>query len=151
MSLIIDSILFCGLQEIALRGSNEKKESLNPGGFRSLLNFASNLDKDISDHLENSTVFKGHSATIQNEILDCVLQIYKNKVIAQVSEAPFIAIIADETTDVSVQNQLSLVIRYIHDYKVVERFWGFFQPDRVNADGIANVILTELENFFKGD
>ena len=151
MSIIIDSILFCGLQEIALRGSNEKKESLNPGGFRSLLNFASNLDKDISDHLENSTVFKGHSATIQNEILECVLQIYKNKVIAQVSEAPFIAIITDETTDVSVQNQLSLVIRYIHDYKVVERFWGFFQPDRVNADGIANVILTELEKILKGD
>ena len=114
-----------------------------------MLNFASNLDKDISDHLENSTVFKGHSATIQNEILECFLQIYKNKVIAQVSEASFIAIIADETTGVSVQNQLSLVVRYIHDYKIVERYCGFFQPDRVNADGIA--ILTELEKILKGN
>ena len=34
----------------------------------------------------------------QNEIFECVLQIYKNIVIAQVSKAPFIAIIADETT-----------------------------------------------------
>ena len=64
---------------------------------------------------------------------------------------PFTVIIADETTDVSIQNQLSLVIRYIHNCKVVERFWGFFQPDRVNADGIANVILTELEKILKGD
>ena len=151
LSVIIDSVLFCGLQEISLRGSNEKKESLNPGCFRSLLSFAGTLNKDVSDHLENSTVFKGNSATIQNEILECVLQVYKNKVIAQVSEAPFIAVIADETTDVSVQNQLTLVIRYIHNCKVVERFWGFFKPDRVNADGIANVILEELEKILKGD
>ena len=129
LSIIIDSILFCGFQEISLRGSDEKRDSLNQGCFRSLLNFAGVLDKDVSDHLENSTVFKGNSATIQNEILECVLQVYKNKVIAQVSEAPFIAIVADETTDVSIQNQLSLVIRYIHNCKVVERFWGFFQPD----------------------
>ena len=151
LSVIIDSVLFCGLQEISLRGSNEKKESLNPGCFRSLLSFAGTLNKDVSDHLENSTVFKGNSATIQNEILECVLQVYKNKVIAEVSEAPFIAVIADETTDVSVQNQLTLVIRYIHNCKVVERFWGFFKPDRVNADGIANVILEELEKILKGD
>ena len=129
----------------------KKKESLNPGCFRSLLSFAGTLNKDVSDHLENSTVFKGNSATIQNEILECVLQVYKNKVIAEVSEAPFIAVIADETTDVSVQNQLTLVIRYIHNCKVVERFWGFFKPDRVNADGIANVILEELEKILKGD
>ena len=32
-----------------------------------MLNFAGVLDKDVSDHLENSTVFKGNSATIQNE------------------------------------------------------------------------------------
>ena len=151
LSVIIDNVLFCGLQEISLRGSNEKKESLNPGCFRSLLSFAGTLNKDVSDHLENSTVFKGNSATIQNEILECVLQVYKNKVIAQVSEAPFIAVIADETTDVSVQNQLTLVIRYIHNCKVVERFWGFFKPDRVNADGIANVILEELEKILKED
>ena len=35
LSVIIDSVLFCGLQEISLKGSNEKKESLYPGCFRS--------------------------------------------------------------------------------------------------------------------
>ena len=111
-----------------------------------MLNFARILDKDTSDHLENSTVFEGNSATIQNEMFECVLQIYKNKVIAQVSKAPFIALITDETTDVSVQNQSSLVISYIHNCKNVERFLGFVQPDRVKTDGIANA-LTELEKF----
>ena len=30
-------------------------------------------------------------------------------------------------------------------------FWGFFQPERVNAVGIADVILTELATILKGD
>ena len=151
LSILIDSVLFCGFQEIALRGSNEKNDSLNPGGFRSLLNYASNLDNDIKKHLEESIVFKGVSSTIQNELLECVLEVYRNKIICEVSKAQFIAVIADETTDVAVQNQLSLVIRYVHECRVVERFWGFFQPERVNAVGIADVILTELATILKGD
>ena len=46
---------------------------------------------------------------------------------------------------------MSLVIRYVHKCRVVEMFWGFFQPERVNAVGIADVILTELATILKGD
>ena len=52
--------------------------------------------------MENSTVFNDVKATIQHKI-KYFLQSYKNKVVAQVSEVPFIVIIAYETTDVSVQ------------------------------------------------
>ena len=123
---IIDSVLFCGFQEIALRGHNEMEDSLNPGGFRSLLKFASKLDKDLKMHFETSKAFSGLSPTIQNEILLCALEIYRKEVISQVRQTNFVAVIADETTDVSVQNQLSIVIRYINNDSVVERFWGFF-------------------------
>ena len=47
---IINSVLFCGFQEIALGGHNEIKDSSNPGGFRSLLNFASKLENDLETH-----------------------------------------------------------------------------------------------------
>ena len=148
---IIDSVLFCGFQEIALRGHNEMDNSLNPGGFRSLLKFASKLDKNLENHFETSKAFLGLSPTIQNDILSCALEVYKKEVIHQVRQANFIAVIADETTDVSVQNQLSIVIRYINNESVVERFWGFFQPKRVNAEGISEVILNELEKILQGD
>ena len=91
LSVIIYSVLFCDLQMISFRRSDEKQESLNLGCFRSLLSFLGCLDKDVSDHLENSIVFKGISATIHNEIHICVLQVYKFKVFAQVVEALFIA------------------------------------------------------------
>ena len=151
LSILIDSVLFCGFQEIALRGHVEKEDSLNPGSFRSLLTYASKLDNNLKEHLEKSTVFKGVSSTIQNEILECILELYRKEIISQVSKTPFIAIIADETTDVAVKNQLSIVIRYVHDCRVVERFWGFFQPERVNADGIAEVIMRELATIVQGD
>ena len=40
LSMLIDSVLFCGFQQIALRRYNEKEDSLNPGG---LLNYASKI------------------------------------------------------------------------------------------------------------
>ncbi|CAL1530206.1 unnamed protein product, partial [Lymnaea stagnalis] len=46
LSKIIDCILFCGNFdiEIPLRGYDEKDDSINPGIFRGLVNFASKLD-----------------------------------------------------------------------------------------------------------
>lgn len=73
LSKIIDCITFCGNFEIPLRGHDETEDSYNPGVFRGLINFASKLDPDLKKHLETSTVFKGVSKTIQNEILDCLL------------------------------------------------------------------------------
>ena len=34
----------------------------------------------LKNHLETSIVFKGVSKTIQNEILDCLLQIYHDEI-----------------------------------------------------------------------
>ena len=53
--ILIIQIYIHILQKINLLGSDENtNDSLNPGRFKSLVNFASSLDKDISDHLENS-------------------------------------------------------------------------------------------------
>ena len=151
LKILIDSVIFCAQQEIALRGHNETESSLNPGGFRSLLRYASKLDKDLENHLEKSKAFLGVSATTQNEILECALEVYRKEFVSQIEQAKFVAVIADETTDISVQNQLSIVVRYIHRGNVVERFWGFFKPKRANADGISEVILTELDKILQGN
>ena len=90
----------------------KKKDSLNLGGCRSLLNYARSwLDNYVNKHLEKSTVFKVFSPTIQNELIDCVIYAYRIKVISQVNKTPFIAV----NTEVAVQNQLSTTIRYLHE------------------------------------
>ena len=64
---IVKGIFFCGVNGVALRGHDERKESNKPGIFRSLLRYASDLDSDLRAHFQTSTVFQGHSKTIQNK------------------------------------------------------------------------------------
>ncbi|KFM66863.1 hypothetical protein X975_00179, partial [Stegodyphus mimosarum] len=96
---ITDCIFFCGSFETPLRRHDEKDDSVNPGVFRGLVNFASKLDSDLKNHLETSAVFKGVSKTIHNEILDCLFQIYHEEIRTEIRKA--CSLMADDTTDVS--------------------------------------------------
>ena len=49
---------FSGFQKIPLRGSDENEISLNPGGLRFLLNYASNLNNDVNKHLKKVQFLK---------------------------------------------------------------------------------------------
>ncbi len=51
------------------------------------------------------TVFKGTSSTIQNELLDCMLVIMRKHIVEEIKSADFLAIEANETTDMSQQSQ----------------------------------------------
>lgn len=75
-SRLIDCVKFCGAFELALRGHDKTSESSNAGVFRGLINFVSELDTVIKEHLASSTVVKGTSKTIQNDILDLILFVY---------------------------------------------------------------------------
>ena len=79
-----------------------------------MLRYAGKLDSDLESLLEKNKAFLGVSATTQNDILECALKVYRREVVSQVEQTHFIAVIADETTDISVQNQLSIVLKYIH-------------------------------------
>ena len=83
LSKIIDCIKFCGAFELALRGHNETEDSLNPGVFKGLVNFSSELDQVLKDHLQTATVFKGTSKTIQNELLQCMFEVLQEHIKAK--------------------------------------------------------------------
>ena len=78
------------------------------------------------------------SPDIQNEVLDSVLQVYRRKVIFEISQAKYLAVIADESTDISGQTQLVIVFRYIKlSGEVNKRFWGYLCPESENSEGIS--------------
>ncbi|XP_040195568.1 uncharacterized protein LOC120928571 [Rana temporaria] len=124
LSRIIDCVKFCGAFELALRGHDESERSENPGIFRGLVDFVASLDGVLKEHLENATVFKGTSKTVQNELLDCMLSVVKEHIMQEARSSNFLSIQADETTDIATHCQLVLVLRYI-DAKnnVQERFF----------------------------
>lgn len=127
MNKIINCFKFCGAFELALRGHNEKPNSVNPGVFRGLINFSWELDTVLKCHIENSSVFKSVSKSIQNDLLECCLAVCQQRIINEIKQAEYISVMTDETTDVSDQYQMSIIFRYLlSDETPVERFWGFF-------------------------
>jgi hypothetical protein len=71
-------------------------------------------------------------------------------VVKRSKETQFVALIADETSDVSEHMQMVIVSRYEMNGNLHERFWGFFNPGQ-SAAGIPDCILTELNSIFSAD
>lgn len=149
LNIIINCVRFCGAFELALRGHDESTSSSNPGVFCGLIDFSAELDSALKQHLEKSSVFKGTSKTIQNEILQTMFNVCQEEISKEIKEADYLSIIADETSDVSNIFQMAIVFRYIAKGKPVERFWDFLRPLDHDAKSLSSVILAELEKHVK--
>ena len=125
LTQIINCIQFCGSFELALRGHDETETSLNKGIFRELVSFSAELDNVLKAHIEKSKVFKGTSKIIQNELLECMMEVYHKEVAKEIQNSQFVAVMADETTDVACESQLVIVLRYSLAGKPIERFRSF--------------------------
>ncbi|KAE9522185.1 hypothetical protein AGLY_017445 [Aphis glycines] len=138
---ILNCIKCCGKHELPLRGHDEKVSSKNQGIFRGILDLCINLNSSLNDHFEKSTVFKGTSKTIQNDLLDSILSVCRNKIVNEIQQSEFIYIIVDETTDISNIFQLVLILRYEVQGRPVERFWSFANPNGHNAEALSQTIF----------
>ncbi|KAL5252965.1 hypothetical protein ACHWQZ_G015661 [Mnemiopsis leidyi] len=58
-----------------IRGHNEKASSENRGGFKELLRYQARTYEVLSDHLTNSSAFRGDSKMIQNDIIEVVAEV----------------------------------------------------------------------------
>lgn len=145
LSKIIDCIKFCGMFELALRGHDETVESDNPGIFRGLINFSAELDKTLAEHLAGSSVFKGTSKEIQNDLLDCMLEVCHEVILNEIHKSPYLAVMADETTDVSLNSQMAVVLRYSRNGEPQERFWTYLIPKNLDAESLTTEILSVLD------
>ena len=155
LNYVVKVLFFIGCHDLSLRGDNEGVISVNRGVFLDLLGLLSEDSPVLSAHLNNTlgSACKLTSPEIQNEILDSVLQVFRKQVVLEISQADYLAVIADESTDISGQTQLVIVFRYINKSsgEVVERFWGYFCPESVNAEGISKCILEQLEIVLQGN
>ena len=111
-----------------LRGHDEHNDSLNPGVFRGLLDFTSSLDTSFKSHLESAAVFKGSSKTIQNELLESILEICKQEIKDEISISTNLAVMCDETTDIFDKSQMVIVFRYKKMMNRLKCFGASFSP-----------------------
>jgi hypothetical protein len=88
LSQIMDFTKFCWNFDPPLR-DHERSDSANAEIFRGLLEFAGKLQENLGTHFETATVFKGNSKTIQNEQLDCILEVCRAKVASEIGLQTF--------------------------------------------------------------
>ena len=80
----------------------------------------------MKEDIETSTVYKGTSSKIHNDLIEPISIAINETVRDEINQADFVSIQADKTTDASVTEQLSIIVRYVRALKTEGRFLGFF-------------------------
>ena len=130
---IIKTIIFCGRQELALRGTDESghvlqsDESSNDGNFRAMLRFRVDAcDMVLREQLTSSAANAVYtSPSIQNEIIGICGQIIQDELVRRVNSATCFTVLADETTYIARTEQMSVCVRYIYNDTLREDFLDF--------------------------
>jgi ribosomal protein L20 len=155
---IIDVVILCGVQEMALRGYRDSGKSSiitaptdkNQGNFRAILRYRAKGDDLLKNALEGpGERNKYTSPTIQNEIIDSCNALILERVVSEVNAAKCFSVLADETADISGVEQVSLCMRYVDltTLKIKEHFLQFVPTADVTGEGLAKVVLNNLREF----
>ena len=139
---LMEAVLFSSQQGIAFRGHNEGEDSLNPGNFKALMTLLSRHSQVVSDRLQQHS--KSVTASFQNEIIHFLSMEVRSMIEQELHEAQYYTVLADESKDISKIEQLSIAFRYVHNFRTIERFVGFTQASQLNAQGLAQLKLSDL-------
>ena len=148
---IIDIIVTLGRRGISLRGTWDKTISKEDGNFLHFVDWKSRFDQTLDLHLRTAPKNARYlSPTIQNEFIDLVGRQIRQKIVGLCNRSKFISIMADETTDSSGKEQLSICARYVMPtmlgrYEVCEDFLGFVELDKTDAKTITDALITNLQ------
>ena len=115
LSHILDIIKFLAKQNIPFRGHDERSSSSNRGNFLELVHLQARYDDVLKQHLESAPRNSMYlSVDIQNQLIQAMGDEVLSKIIEQVRDANFFSLLVDETSDISQQEQVSFVLRYVN-------------------------------------
>ena len=144
----------CGRQNIPLRGHREDSKHLedktnNPGNFQTLLNFRiESGDEILKGHFETASKNATYSSkTIQNELIFCFGKYIRETIVEEIKQAKFFSLIADEASDSSQKEQMSLVLRFIDgNGEIREEFIQFLHCESTTSDKLTNIIKKAVKD-----
>lgn len=137
LSKLLSTIRFLARQGLALRGHHEDIDSLDGNLYKLLL-----LRAEDCPQLKSWVQRKEYtSPEIVNEIINLMGNTVLREILGLIKTSMWFSIIADEATDVSRNEQMSLSIRWIDDsYKIYEEPTGLVQLPDTKARTIYSVI-----------
>ena len=88
------------------------------------------------------------SPQIENEILQDFAHATLRKLCESIRESQFYSLMADETTDMSAKEQVSICIRRVNEkFKIEELFMGFYQTENIKSTTLLNCLMDVLYRF----
>ena len=79
---------------------------------------------------------------MQNTLIQLLADVVRKMIHDEISGAQYFTLIADETKDISKSEQLSVVLRYIHDCKTYEWFLPYTKCEELNAEALFSHIMS---------
>ena len=155
---IVDTIVLCGRQNIALRGHRDSATDLegvgaqsNHGNFWALLNFKIACgDTHLRDHLQRAARNATYtSPDTQNQLINILGDQICDTILKKVCSSHCYTVIADKVTDCSNKEQLSLVLRYVDPETsfIQEDLVTFLECDSgTTGEALADLILGFVTN-----
>lgn len=145
---ILETLLFCAKQCIALRGHNENYQSDNQGNLLELLKMRSQDNSIIEKYFSNKEkTFRYVSPEYQNIFLNLLSNNILSQIIDLVKNAGIYSVIMDETQDLRKHEQVSIVLRYCDEkLNVFESFIGFYRTDKMDGESLSNLLKHTLLN-----
>lgn len=150
---LLESILFCCQQGLALRGHREildhaclEETTANVGNFRALMVLLSRNNDIVRQKLTlgpKKATWLGHE--IQNSLISFLADKVRLMIKRELQSAQLYTVMADETKDISKSEQLSLVLRYLFNGNTYERFISFTKCDELNSEAIFSYIIAGLK------
>lgn len=131
---IIDCIRYLLAQGLAFRGNDESISFRNKGNFLELMNFLVNHNEDIYKVWKSCRGnLKLTSPDIQKDIVKAAATVTTKVILDDLGDDLF-AILIDESRDISLKEQMVVVIRYVNNEgKVIERFLGVVHVSNTSA------------------
>ena len=158
LGIIIETIILCGNQNMALRGHEEDKSN-----FISLLKYRGKDNQLLQEHLEPKSTnssdsksneikeSKGNKTTylspdIQNEIIEICGDLISDDIVKACNTAPCYGFIADEATDVATIEQMALCLRFYdeNEKRIREEFIGFAECKATTGEALTDSFLENL-------
>jgi len=117
-------------------------DTSNQGNFRSILLYRSNGDEHLNSILQTPGRNKYITPQIQNEIISSCENLILQTIVKKVNDSQCFSVLADETTDISVTEQLALCVRYMNnENNANESFLKFIQVQSLSGKNLADSIL----------
>ncbi|XP_064101731.1 zinc finger MYM-type protein 1-like [Macrobrachium nipponense] len=150
---LISITLYLARQCFPFRGDQESSISENRGNFLELVEMFGKYDSVVKLHLdvikEKQEILKRSQVSLlsnrtQNDLIKALAISVRRVILEEIHKSKIFSILIDETSDVSHTEQVSFVVRYVHDLKIKERFIQVFNVQSTTGEALEKEVISML-------